>query len=60
MATEGKKNKVLKIGNLELENPFLLAPLAGITDASDAENSERAGSGNDVFGNGVGKRTYVW
>ena len=33
MATEGKKNKVLKIGNLELENPFLLAPLAGITDA---------------------------
>ncbi len=33
MATEGKKNKVLKIGNLELESPFLLAPLAGITDA---------------------------
>ena len=33
MATEGKNNKVLKIGNLELENPFLLAPLAGITDA---------------------------
>lgn len=26
-------NKNLKIGNLELENPFFLAPLAGITDA---------------------------
>jgi len=27
------KNKELKIGNVQLENPFLLAPLAGITDA---------------------------
>lgn len=26
-------NKELKIGNVKLENPFLLAPLAGITDA---------------------------
>lgn len=26
-------NNVLKIGNVQLENPFLLAPLAGITDA---------------------------
>lgn len=26
-------NKVLKIGNITLENPFFLAPLAGITDA---------------------------
>lgn len=26
-------NKALKIGNVELDNPFLLAPLAGITDA---------------------------
>ncbi|SCJ99458.1 Probable tRNA-dihydrouridine synthase [uncultured Eubacterium sp.] len=26
-------NKALKIGNIELDNPFLLAPLAGITDA---------------------------
>ena len=25
--------KELKIGNVQLENPFLLAPLAGITDA---------------------------
>ncbi len=25
--------KALKIGNIELDNPFLLAPLAGITDA---------------------------
>lgn len=60
MATEGKKNKVLKIGNLELENSILAAPLAGHYRRTDAENSERAGSGNDVFGNGVGKRTYVW
>lgn len=27
------KKKELRIGNVELENPFLLAPLAGITDA---------------------------
>ncbi len=27
------KKKELKIGNVQLENPFLLAPLAGITDA---------------------------
>lgn len=27
------RNKQLKIGNVELDNPFLLAPLAGITDA---------------------------
>lgn len=27
------KKKTLKIGNLVLENPFLMAPLAGITDA---------------------------
>lgn len=26
-------SKSLKIGNIELDNPFLLAPLAGITDA---------------------------
>ncbi len=25
--------KELKIGNITLDNPFLLAPLAGITDA---------------------------
>lgn len=34
--TETKNNKYdreLKIGNLQLENPFFLAPLAGITDA---------------------------
>ncbi len=28
------KNKKIKIGNIELENPFLLAPLAGVTDSS--------------------------
>lgn len=26
-------NKSLQIGNVTLDNPFLLAPLAGITDA---------------------------
>lgn len=34
--TETKNNKYerkLKIGNLQLENPFFLAPMAGITDA---------------------------
>ena len=30
---ENMKKRTLRIGNVELENPFLLAPLAGITDA---------------------------
>lgn len=33
MAANEKREKTLRIGNVELENPFLLAPLAGITDA---------------------------
>ena len=28
-----KDKKALQIGSLQLDNPFLLAPLAGITDA---------------------------
>lgn len=31
--TKNKYDRELKIGNLQLENPFFLAPLAGITDA---------------------------
>ncbi len=34
-------SKSLKIGNIELDNPFLLAPLAGITDAPTAESAAR-------------------
>lgn len=33
MAVNEIREKTLRIGNVELENPFLLAPLAGITDA---------------------------
>lgn len=33
IGTMNNKEKNLKIGDLELENPFLLAPMAGITDA---------------------------
>lgn len=33
MTANEKREKTLRIGNVELENPFLLAPLAGITDA---------------------------
>ncbi|MCI8630867.1 MAG: tRNA dihydrouridine synthase DusB [Firmicutes bacterium] len=33
MTAEEKRNTALKIGSVELESPFLLAPLAGITDA---------------------------
>lgn len=31
--TNKRMSKALKIGNVQLDNPFLLAPLAGITDA---------------------------
>lgn len=37
-------NKELKIGNVELENPFLLAPLAGITDAPTRKLCRRMGA----------------
>ena len=33
MTANEKREKTFRIGNVELENPFLLAPLAGITDA---------------------------
>ena len=38
------KNKSLKIGNLELDNPFLLAPLAGVTDAPMRRICRRMGA----------------
>ena len=38
-------NKKLKIGNVSLENPVVLAPMAGVTDQGD-------GSGAGVHGNG--------
>ncbi|MBQ3123756.1 MAG: tRNA dihydrouridine synthase DusB [Firmicutes bacterium] len=38
------KNKELKIGNFQLENPFLLAPLAGITDAPMRRICKRLGA----------------
>ena len=37
-------SKELKIGNLQLENPFLLAPLAGITDAPTRKLCRRMGA----------------
>lgn len=38
------KKSNLKIGNIELENPFLLAPLAGITDAPMRRICRRLGA----------------
>lgn len=40
----GEKMADLKIGNLKLENPFLLAPLAGITDAPTRRLCRREGA----------------
>ena len=37
-------SKELKIGNVQLENPFLLAPLAGITDAPTRKLCRRMGA----------------
>ena len=37
--------KVLKIGNVELDSPFLLAPMAGITDGPFRRICREMGAG---------------
>ncbi len=39
------KNKTLKIGNIELDSPFLMAPLAGITDGPFRRICREMGAG---------------
>ena len=38
-----------KIGNVEIPNPFVLAPMAGVTDSKTLQG---AGSRPDLYGDG--------
>ena len=40
----------LRIGNVELENPYILAPMAGVTDLPFRLQGTR--SGTPLYGNG--------
>ena len=44
--------KKLKIGNVELENRYLLGPMAGVTRPAFSFAVQRAGSGTFVHGDG--------
>ena len=63
--------KELRLGSITLDNPFFLAPLAGITDASMRKICKEMGaalvfsemvsaSSSCVFRNGKRKRHVVW
>lgn len=51
--------KVLKIGNVELDSPFLLAPMAGITDGPVSPHLPRNGGRACVLRNGECKGALV-
>ena len=42
----------LRIGNVELENPYILAPMAGVTDLPFRLCMQRTGRRTFVYGNG--------
>ena len=46
--------KTLKIGTVELENPYILAPMAGVTDLPFRLLCKEQGAG--LFVHGDGKR----
>ena len=47
--------KQLKIGNVLLENSYVLGPMAGVTDLP----LQGAGSGSSVYGDGQCKRYFL-
>ena len=42
----------LKIGNVEMQNPLVLAPMAGVTDLPFPRSLQGAGSRPDLYGDG--------
>ena len=51
--------KQLKIGNVLLENSYVLGPMAGVTDLPFRLLCEGAGSGSSVYGDGQCKRYFL-
>ena len=49
----------LKIGNVELENNVLLAPMAGITDLAFRTITKEYGPRASIYRNGKRKRTIL-
>ena len=41
-----------KIGSVEIENPFVLAPMAGITDLPFRLLCKEQGAGSSLYGDG--------
>ena len=39
----------MKIGNLEIQNPLALGPMAGVTDTAISSALQRAGMRNFIF-----------
>jgi tRNA-dihydrouridine synthase len=51
--------KQLKIGNVLLENSYVLGPMAGVTDPAISLALQGAGSGSSVYGDGQCKRYFL-
>ena len=48
--------RTLTIGNVKLENSYILGPMAGVTDLPFRLLCKRTGRGTSVHGNGQRKR----
>lgn len=49
----------LKIGNVEMPNPLVLAPMAGVTDLPFSCSVQGAGRGPDLYGNGEREGNFI-